>query len=352
MSDSLPDAETQSSSDHNSTQDNRYNTSKSASEQQVAPTGRSGKVSLVTLLTCGVTFLLGAGAATLWEHRAENAPVVIINGEAITTPAFHHKLEIAAGTNVFTQMVDERLQAQMAARDKVAPTDAEVQAKFDEVTKQSGFLDQMKKTNQTAEDVKSNIRANLTQQALVTKGLTVSDDEVQKFYAFNTDPRNPQARYYRPETVRIAAIITDKPEDIKTALHDLASGVAFTQVAARYSKDQSRANGGVLPPIRKGQTDEKKLPGLEKTIFALKVGQQVDTFKSANMFWIIRCVARDDELKVPFEKVKEECRLGALLAKGTELNGKDLQAKYAEFRKEAKIDILRPEYKDALTPKQ
>lgn len=336
MSDTLPNSDAQDNSNSNSSQVVR----------------RSSGGLLGTLVACGVTFVLGAGAATLWFRRAENAPVVIINGETITTPAFHHKLEIAAGTSVFTQMVDERLQAQLAARDKVSPTDAEVQAKFDEATKQNGFLDQMKKANQTPEDVKSNIRTNLTQQALVTKGVTVSEQEIQNFYAFNTDPRNVQARYYRPDTVRIAAIITDRPDDIKTALHELASGTAFTQVAAKYSKDQSRANGGLLPPIRKGQTSEKDLPGLEKTIFAMKVGQQVDTFKSANKFWIIRCVARDEELKIPFEKVKEECRLGALITKGTELNGKALQAKYAEFRKEAKIDILRVEYKDALTPKQ
>ena len=49
--------------------------------------------------------------------------------------------------------------------------------------------------------------------------------------------------------------------------------------------------------------------------------------------------------------MKEECREGALLTKGAQANGQTLQTQLQAFRRDAKIDILRPEYKDVISVK-
>ena len=296
----------------------------------------------------GLLFVLGMGAAALWNRHAANAPVVVVNGEAVSAQEFAHRLDLAAGANVMQQLVDEKLQAQYAARQNVLPSEAAVEDKYRQQSAQPGFADTLKKARQTPDDAKMGIRNALIQQALVGQGVTVSEDDAHRFYDANIDPRNPQARYYRPETARVAVIVSDKPDDIKNALHDLASGTAFTDVAAHYSKDTSKANGGLLPPIRRGSTDAQKFPGLENALMNMKPGQQLDTFKTANMLWIIRCVEHGVEVKVGFEQVKEECRQGALLTKGAQANGQSLQTQMQAFRRAAKIDVLRPEYKDSL----
>lgn len=313
-----------------------------------AASGNKGRIPLSLLPVGGLMFVLGAGAATLWGHHAANAPVAVVNGEAISAQEFEHRLDLAAGANVMQQLIDEKLQTQYAAKQNVLPSEAAVEDKYKLQSQAAGFADSLKKARQTPDDARLGIRNALTQQALVGKGVTVTDDDVRRFYEVNTDPRNPQARYYRPETVSVAVILSDKPDDIKNALHDLASGTAFTQVAARYSKDQSKANGGLLPPIRRGSTDAQKFPGLENALMALKPGQQIDTFKTAGALWIIRCVEHGAEVKVAFEQVKDECRQGALLTKGAQANGQTLQTQMQAFRRDAKIDLLRPEYKDSV----
>ena len=313
-----------------------------------AASRRKGRVPLSLLPVGGLMFVLGAGAATLWGHHAATAPVAVVNGEAIGAQEFEHRLDLAAGANVMQQLIDEKLQAQYAAKQNVLPSEAAVEDKYKLQSQAAGFADSLKKARQTPDDAKLGIRNALIQQALVGKGVTVTDEDIRHFYEANTDPRNAQARYYRPETVSVAVILSDKPDDIKNALHDLASGAPFTQVAAHYSKDSSKANGGLLPPIRRGSTDAQKFPGLENALMALKPGQQLDTFKTANMLWIIRCVEHGAEARIPYEQVKDECRQGALLTKGAQANGQTLQTQMQAFRRDAKIDLLRSEYKDSM----
>ena len=314
----------------------------------VAVPSRAKKRNFTMLPVGGAMFLLGLGSAMLWNRHVQNAPVAIVNGEAISSAEFAHRLEVGGGANVLQQMIDERLQAQLAAKQGVTPSETFIESKYAEKNAQPGFAEGVKKSRETPEDVKAGLRNTLTAQALLSKGVSVTDEDIRRFYAVNTDPRNTQASYYHPETARVAAIISDKPDDIRNALHDLASGVAFTQAAAKYSKDQSRANNGVLPDIRRGSLDAQKLPGLEAAVLALKPGQQIDTFKTPGALWIIRCMEHADEVKIPFEKVKEECREGALLTKGAQTNGQTLQAQLQAFHRDAKIDLPRPEYKDAI----
>lgn len=201
-------------------------------------------------------------------------------------------------------------------------------------------------SHQTPEDIKRGIAVNLAQAATINKNVSVTEADAQAFYKQNTDPRNPNARYYRPEAIQIAAIISDNDSDIKSALHDLASGQSFAAVAQKYSKDASKQNNGLLPAIRRGATDPKKFPGMEQTLFKLKPGQQIDDIKLANAFWLIRCINHQTETTIPYEQVKAECLTGASLAKGLQTNGQALQADYAAFQKSADIKPIDPAYKN------
>lgn len=331
---------------------NRLNAEMNERDRKAAKAPR--RFSPAAVVFVGLAFAAGFGVSSLVAARRANAPIAIVNGEAITAPEFSHRMETATNVNgavgpaVLRQMIAEKLQLQLAAKQGVTPPDADVEAKYAAASKQAGFDANLKASHQTPEDIKNGLRVNLAQQALVGKGVTVSDDDIQKFYQTNTDPKNSQARYYRPEAVQIAVIITNNPADVQGALHDLASGAAWAQVATKYSKDQSKANGGVLPAIRRGQMDAKKFPGLEAKFFAMKPGQQLDNVQAGGATWIVRCVGKQTEERVPFEKVRDECRTGAMLTKGLNANGQNLQAQTAAFQKEAKIEIVAPQYQDAI----
>ena len=183
-----------------------------------APPSSRKKKNMLMLPVGGLMFLCGVGSGLLWGRHVQNAPIATVNGEAIPAKDFAHRLEVAAGANLLQQMIDERLQAQLAAKQGVAPSEAFVESKYVEQSAQPGFADNLKKSRQTPEDVKTGLRNALTSQALLGKGVNVTDEDARRFYAINTDPRNTQARYYRPEMASIAVIISDKPDDIKNAL--------------------------------------------------------------------------------------------------------------------------------------
>jgi parvulin-like peptidyl-prolyl isomerase len=298
----------------------------------------------------GVALLaLGALAGGGFMHSRENASVLTVNGTTISRHDFDHRCELAAGPAVAQQMVKEELQLQFARRQEVFPSDADVEAKYAALEKQPDFKKSLVSSGKTVDDVRKGIRLDLIQAALISKGVSVTEADAQAFYKSNTDPKNPNARYYQPNAVQVAVVVSDKPEDVQSALHALATGASFASVAARYSKDASRNNNGVLPVIRRGQLDPKKFPGLEDKLFALQTGQQLDNVAVAGAHWIVRCVGRSQEASIPYEKVKAECLEGAKLVKGVQVNGKTLQADSDLFQTSAGIQFSDARYSVATT---
>ena len=291
-------------------------------------------------------FLLGV-AVTLGVNRLRPSPTLLtVNGVAISNAEFEHRCVVAAGGQVMQKMVLDELQIQFAKKQGVMPSQLDIDEKYAQAAKQDGFAKMLEDSHQTPEDIKRGIAVNLAQAATINKNVNATEADAKEFYKQNSDPHNPSARYYRPEAVQIAAIISDNENDIKSAMHDLASGQKFADVAMKYSKDASKQNGGLLPAIRRGATDPQKFPNMEQTLFKLQPGQQIDDVKLANAFWLIRCVNRQAEATVPYEKVKDECLTGAKLSKGLKTNGQAIQTEYTAFQKSADIKPIDPAYKN------
>jgi parvulin-like peptidyl-prolyl isomerase len=303
--------------------------------------------------------LLGGYVGAQMAHRGDNPTIATVNGVGIDQKQYVHRCEslvatgsllnnTAIGPQVLRQMVLEELALQYAGSQKVMPTDSDVEKRFDKTSKVKDFDENLHKALQTPEDVKHNIKVALARANVITKGVSVSDQEVEAFYKAYSDPRNPKALYSRPDAVQIAAIISNNEADIRNALHDLASGASFADVAKRYSKDKSMANGGLLPPIQHGMLNSKQFPGVENRLFDLKPGQQIDDMKVGSNYWLVRCVGRSQETRIPFDQVRDECRDNALLVKASKANGKAVEENYKEFVKDAHIEALLPQYRDAV----
>ncbi len=295
------------------------------------------------LLLAGAAVMGGIGKA----HDRGGEIIATVNGSAITRQDLTRRLESASGNAVLQQMIGDEMQLQFARQRGVLPDDAQVKAKYEAAGKQPDFARNLALTHQTPDDVKHAIRLSLINQEALTKNVHVSGDDIQAFYARNVDKTNASARYYHPETVVVAAIISDKEADIDHALHELAAGKAFAHVAQAYSRDTSKANGGLLAPIQRTRFNAKQFPGMEAQLFSLTPGQQVDKVKVAGAWWTIRCIEKSPERTDSFEQVQAECRTGAMLTKGLPANAAALQADFAAFRKAADVKIVSPDYRAA-----
>jgi hypothetical protein len=306
-------------------------------------TGRAKRSALnlpwIKLKWIGPLVLLTGGIASgfFLGKRQEQTSLLSVNGVPISQRDFWHRCELAAGPQVAQQMLHEELQLQFAGKQGVLPNQAEVEARYREAQKLPEFQKNLVITHQTPADVKHSLLVDMAQKAVLGKGIAVTESDIQNFYQHNIDKNNPTARYYQPETVSLAVVICDQEAGLKSAQHDLASGASFESVVAKYSKDNSRANKGLLPPLRRGQTDAHKYAGLEQTLFGLQPGHQIDSLKIGAKWWLIRCVGKTTESTVPFAQVAEECRTGALLTKGLQANGVPSENAFAEFQKTAQI---------------
>lgn len=304
----------------------------------------------LTLFLVMIAFATGTAlGALVMRQRAKGKEVVAsINGTVILRDQLYRRLEIAAGARIMRQIADEELALQFAHQQGVSPTNAQIETRYQELSQVPGFQESLAQSGQTTDEVKRGIRVALCQSAQVSKGVTVSPAEIQKFYQQNCDGKNPQARYYTPDKIQIAIIVTKTQAIATKAFTELNSGVSFATVAAKYSEDVSKTKGGLLPPMFKGRTPASKKIGVEQAIFGMKVGQQLSPRNFGTLWWVIRCVDKSPAVTLPFEKVKEDCRIGAMLAKGIPTNSQSVAKSFAQFRKKAAVQAFWTQYEQAL----
>ncbi len=295
-----------------------------------------------------MTACFGAGVFFTRQHYKAVETVASVNGTEITKGEFYRRLEMAAGVEVLRGMAGEQLTLEYARKKGVMPTEAEVQARFDQESAKPDFDQALAQRRQTPEDFKQALRVSMAQAKALGKGIAVSDAEARKFYEANISRANPLARYYTPEQVEIAVVVTQTEARSNKALADLRQDLPFSTVAKNYSQDASKDNGGVLPPVLRGRTASRKIPGLEQALFGMKIGEQIGPRKFAGVWWIIRCLDKKPEVTQPFEKVREECRTGAMLMKGIPANAKSVETDFQKFQREANIQAFWPQYHDAL----
>jgi parvulin-like peptidyl-prolyl isomerase len=229
----------------------------------------------------------------------------------------------------------------------ISVTDKQVDDRLDQKIKQlfdgsdKKYQAQLKKQGLTDEQVKDSIRFELLSEKLykdVTKGTTVSDEDVRKYYDKN------KAKYETGESRDLLHILvacgSSSPAtsgsksrtcgDAK-ALADklytqLKGGANFGALAKKYSDDPvSAAQGGKYTAVR-GQSV------LEPDAFTLDKGAISKPIKSQYGYHIIQPVSSiHPKHSTPFSQAKETIRQTLLQQKKTEVSSdwvKDLQKEF------------------------
>jgi foldase protein PrsA len=167
-------------------------------------------------------------------------------------------------------------------------TDAEVKKSFEDQKEQSFPKDAdyqkfLKQSGQTNEDVLKRVRLDVLSNKIrdkVTAGKDkVSDAQIKAYYDKN------KQQFAQPERRDISLVLTKtevKAEEAKAALQ---SGGSFKQVAKQYSTDDaSKAQGGKLPGVAKGQQEK----AFDSAIFAAKKGKITGPVKTQFGFYVFR----------------------------------------------------------------
>jgi len=154
----------------------------------------------------------------------------------------------------------------------VSVTDEEVKKSFEEQKKQSfpkaaDYEKFLKDSGQTEEDVLKRVRLDMLSNKIrdkVTKGKDqVSDQQIEDYYNKN------EAQFAQPERRDLSIVLTKTEAKANQAKAALESGQSFKTVAKEYSiDDASKAQGGKLPAVTKGQQEKS----LDDAVFKAKKG--------------------------------------------------------------------------------
>jgi foldase protein PrsA len=123
-----------------------------------------------------------------------------------------------------------------------------------------------------------------------TSDITVSDNEVKKYYNDNKE----MFKLSSPE-IRASHILLENEEEAKKVLSQLKEGKDFAEMAKKHSTDNiTSAKGGDLGFFGKGQM----VAEFEMAAFALKPGEMSDIVKSESGYHIIKVTGERSSLKL------------------------------------------------------
>jgi len=180
----------------------------------------------------------------------------------------------------------------------------------------------------------------------VTADISVTDEEVQKYYDENRD-----TVFKTPEQIEVSHILVkfgendtvqktkeEALEKIKVAQQKITEGDSFEDIANRYSEDENTNTvGGTLGYFSRGELVSE----FEEAAFNLKIGEVSDIVETIYGFHLIKVTNKKVESVSPFIEVKDQIKDFLL---------KDLKSKkWEEFILDLK-DKSEIVYSDAFNP--
>ena len=261
-------------------------------------------------------------------------PVAKVDGQAISRADLQKVAEAVVGSkgrrlqdltdtdkkavyrSVLNQIINDHLVSAQASNEKV--DEVTVLKTYDNLQSQYGdaakFEAQIKKSGQTPEKIRENIRHQLAQQQWLEKQIgdaaTVTPAEVEKFYK-----DGPPSQFDVPEMVGashiLVAVRRDAPPEDALAAEDKIKGIAdrlkkgekFEDLASKNSDDPNTKNkGGDLGFFMQ----EKVLPEIGEAAFKVKVGDVSPPVRSEFGYHLIKVTARHPAHTATLDEVRPQ----------------------------------------------
>ncbi|MBX3113507.1 MAG: SurA N-terminal domain-containing protein [Fimbriimonadaceae bacterium] len=257
---------------------------------------------------------------------------VVIQGQTVDVP-----VQDTLGFQAMQDLVVRKLVQQMAKEEGVAPTKKEVDEEISlrgEIN--PGYVKNLQARGLSMTGIRAQVEVELAQQLLVSKGITVTDQEVEDYIKAN------KAEFQDPAKVEMYWILATSAN--KAAIDsELATGAKFQDVAARLSMDpEAKASGGKFGAVRFpsgvpiNALDEK----IRNAVSAAPIGKGTDWVslpqagQVAKFYVIRRTEARDIEMTAARKKL---IKRGIAVARGQET--KDIKESIQKRLKDAKITV-------------
>ncbi len=285
-----------------------------------------GRAQLILLLASTLTLAVGC------QNQTQPADGVwaVVNGVNITNtevdkyfrsqlnpdaPAPSQDEALSLKLNILEELVNNQILLQRAKKLGLEASDGEVEDKFTEFKSpftEDEFQRQLKVRGYTVDDLKSDIRQQLSIQKLINREvvakITITDQDVQDFYNQNRAQFNVAEAQYRMAQIVVtprkdpelrnrknddATTDAEAKRKIAALLQQLNTGADFNQMAMDYSEDpQTSSSGGDLGYVPESALSQSD-PALKKAAMSLKPGEISGVIALRDSYRILKLVSKE-----------------------------------------------------------
>jgi peptidyl-prolyl cis-trans isomerase SurA len=321
--------------------------------------------------SCAIFCLVILGVLGGCEKPASKDVAASVNGRAVTFttldramatqfPNTSGKVTADQSTQLRLEalraLIDDEIMLQRAEKEGLLASDAEVDARFNEIKApytQEDFQKHLQQLRMGVPDLKAQIRRQLSVEKLFAKEIgshiTISDAEVSAFYTANRANFNLAENKIRLAQIMVTPgpdpnasnLKNSKAQSDKEALNKiqmiemrLRQGEDFGTLAQNYSEDQWAANGGDIGFVPESTLDRAN-PELRKMVLNMTPGQVSPIIHTAEGYRLIKLISREmaGQRQLSDPRVQEEIRQELFQGKQQMLRS----AFYEVARSEAKI---------------
>ena len=256
-----------------------------------------------------------------------------------------------AGRLVLQQLLLNLMVEGLAQDQGVAPTDAEINTQynnikliqnarnikpFDQALSEAGLSQQLFQDLQ--------VKPQLAQLKLLTKGVTISDTEIQSYYNVNKDKQ-----FTKPARVHIKRIVVATLPEAQTISKAITGGQTFESQIGK-SLDKTTPDGDVNQWVPLDNPDPR-MASLTQPIKAAAVGSVAPPItvpgpNGQNTYWVVKVMEKKDKETPALGDVKDLIRANLLQQKAQEdpTGQRGLQQQLRDFQKATKIVTASPQY--------
>jgi peptidyl-prolyl cis-trans isomerase SurA len=177
------------------------------------------------------------------------------------------------------------------------------------------FQQALKESGMTLPELRTEIERNMivqrVQQADVMEKISVTEEESHTYYDAH------KSEFTTPAELTLREIFIEVPQDdrgVNVAADDAArdkassirnralAGEPFARLAAEVSSAPSKANGGLVGPIK----EEELAPALQKIIAAMKIGDISDVMRVPRGYQVLRLESRSETRTRSFDDARDD----------------------------------------------
>ncbi len=286
----------------------------------------SNKVWQIVSLVLAVLLVVVLIKPPFATNKAE--AVATVNGVEITKDRLYEELAANGGEQALTNLINQELVNQEAAKNNITITDADVDAEIETYKTQFGSEEALNQAleqyGMTMDDLLKQVEMEVKLTKLLEPQINVTDEQVKETFETYKDSFNT------PEQVRTSVILVATEEEAKDIVKQLKEGADFAELAKSKSLDTAtKDQGGDTDFFARGEMEE----AVEEAAFKLAKGEISEPVKTSEGYQVIKVTDKKEAHTATLEEKKDEIRKSLISQQVSSMSGAWLE----DVRSKAKI---------------